>query len=202
MFRKTVLKHVVDINERYIVAGATAESALMFLPSEAVYAELHANFTDVVQSSYRARVWIVSPTTLMATLNTVRAVLKDAQMREQAHLIQDEVRKMLDDVGRLSQRADNLQKHFAQAQNDVSQIITSSTKIGNRAEKIDDMRLEDDDASKARKPVATSASRVAAPFKRRRQRRRVISAGTDAKALTLSVSEGAPPPSASLTPPP
>ena len=81
-------KHITDIRDKYIVPGETAESALLFLPSEAIYAELHANFAGVVDESYRARVWIVSPTTMMATLNTVRAVLKDVQMREQAGEIQ------------------------------------------------------------------------------------------------------------------
>ena len=83
-FKASVLKHIKDIAEKYIIVGETAESALMFLPSEAIYAELHANFPEVVEASYRAKVWIVSPTTLMATLNTVRAILKDAKMREQA----------------------------------------------------------------------------------------------------------------------
>lgn len=76
VFRASVLRHIKDISEKYIIPGETAESALMFLPSESIYAELHSNFTDVVEVSYRSKVWIVSPTTLMATLNTVRAVLK------------------------------------------------------------------------------------------------------------------------------
>ena len=84
----------------------------MFLPREAVYAELHANFRDVVEESYRARVWIVSPTTLMATLNTVRAILKDVRMREQAGVIQAEMRKLLEDVRRLDDRVGKLQRHF------------------------------------------------------------------------------------------
>ena len=97
-FAADVRKHVLDIAERYIVPGETAESALMFLPSEAVYAELHANFANVIEDSFRRRVWIVSPSTLWATLHTVRAVLKDVHMREQAGLIQAEVLKMLEDV--------------------------------------------------------------------------------------------------------
>ena len=104
-FRADILRHVTEISAKYIVPGETAESALMFLPSEAVYAELHANFTEVVEKSYRLRVWIVSPTTLMATLNTVRAVLKDARMREQAGVIQKEVLTMLDNVRRLDGQA-------------------------------------------------------------------------------------------------
>jgi DNA recombination protein RmuC len=143
-FTADVLKHVRDIAERYIVPGETAESALMFLPSEAVYAELHANFADVVDKSYKARVWIVSPTTLMATLNTVRAVLKDARMREQAGLIQKEVMTMLEDLKRLDQRVANLQKHFEQASEDVRQIRISADKVAGRGERIGEMELDED----------------------------------------------------------
>jgi DNA recombination protein RmuC len=143
-FRGAIRKHVTDIRERYVVAGETADSALMFLPSEAVYAELHASFLDAVEQSYRARVWIVSPTTLMATLNTVRAVLKDARMREQAGVIQVEVQKLLDDVGRLDKRVDNLGKHFDQAAKDIREIVTSSGKIQRRAERIEEVQIEDD----------------------------------------------------------
>ena len=117
-----VLKHVKDISEKYIIPGETAESALMFLPSEAVYAELHANLADVVEKSWKSKVWIVSPTTLMATLNTVRAVLKDAQMREQAHVIQKEVSLMLTDVERLDGRVGKLETHFRQAEEDIRHI--------------------------------------------------------------------------------
>ena len=140
-FRRDILKHVRDIAERYIVPGETAESALMFLPSEAIYAELHANFTELVQQSYRARVWIVSPTTLMATLNTVRAVLQDANMRRQAEVIQREVHKMLEDVTRLDDRARKLQRHFRQAGEDLDQILISTDKIGRRGGAIVDIGL-------------------------------------------------------------
>ena len=117
-----MLKHIKDISEKYIIPGETAESALMFLPSEAIYAELHANFTDVVEVSYRSKVWIVSPTTLMATLNTVRAVLKDAKMREQAGVIQKEVGTLVEDIGRLDSRIESLSKHFKQANEDVDNL--------------------------------------------------------------------------------
>ena len=143
-FRASVLKHIKDISEKYIVAGETAESALMFLPSEAVYAELHANFTDVVEASYRSKVWIVSPTTLMATLNTVRAVLKDAKMREQAGVIQKEVGTLIEDVARLDSRIDSLSKHFKLANEDVDGIRISSGKIGRRIQKIEDLELGED----------------------------------------------------------
>ena len=140
-FKASVLKHIKDISEKYIIPGETAESALMFLPSESVYAELHANFVDVVEASYRAKVWIVSPTTLMATLNTVRAVLKDARMREQAGVIQKEVGILIEDIGRLDDRIDSLSKHFDQASKDIGDIKISSGKISRRIEKIEDIEL-------------------------------------------------------------
>jgi len=140
-FSADVTKHVRDISEKYIVPGETAESALMFLPSEAVYAELHANFRNVIEESFRRRVWIVSPTTLMATLNTVRAVLKDARMREQAGVIQAEVQKLLDDMGRLDDRVAKLNRHFDQTAEDIRQIRISTDKVTKRAERIDEIQL-------------------------------------------------------------
>lgn len=145
-FATAILKHVRDIAEKYIVPGETAESALMFLPSEAIYAELHANFPDVVEKSFRAKVWIVSPTTLMATLNTVRAVLKDARMREQAGVIQKEVRTLLDDIERLDTRVTALDKHFTQAAEDIRQIRISTDKVVKRADRIEAVQLGDDPA--------------------------------------------------------
>ena len=136
-------KHVRDIAEKYIVPGETAESALMFLPSEAVYAELHASFREVIEESYRARVWIVSPTTLMATLNTVRAILKDVRMREQAGLIQTEVQTMLKDVARLDGRVGKLQNHFDQANEDLRQIRISTEKISRRGTQIAEVEIEE-----------------------------------------------------------
>ena len=140
-FRASVLKHIKDIAEKYIVVGETAESALMFLPAESIYAELYTNFTDVVEASYRAKVWIVSPTTLMATLNTVRAVLKDATMREQAGVIQKEVGTLIDDISRLDERIENLSKHFEMASKDIGDIRVSSGKISRRIDKIQELEL-------------------------------------------------------------
>ena len=139
-----VLKHVRDIADKYIVAGETAEMALMFLPSEAVYAELHANLPDVMEKTHRERVWIVSPTTLMATLNTMRAILKDVQMREQAGVIQDEVLRLLKDVVRLDDRVGKLQRHFEQATEDIRGIRISTEKVVNRAERIEELEIDDD----------------------------------------------------------
>jgi len=159
-FAAAVRKHIQDIATRYIVPGETAESALMFLPSEAVYAELHANFRDVVEEAFRARVWIVSPTTLMATLNTVRAILKDVRMREQAGVIQSEVQKLLKDVTRLDERAGKLQRHFEQASEDVRQIRISTEKVTKRGERIIDLQLEEHETTAADSLVAPDAARL------------------------------------------
>jgi DNA recombination protein RmuC len=140
-FQQAIRKHIADIRDKYIVPGETAESALMFLPSEAVYAELHANFTGLVEESYRARVWIVSPTTMMATLNTVRAVLKDVRMREQAGEIQKMVGMILADVKRLDDRVDNLKRHFSQTEKDLRDIDISTTQITKRGQRILDVDL-------------------------------------------------------------
>ena len=113
----------------------------MFLPSEAVYAELHANFTGLVEESYRARVWIVSPTTMMATLNTVRAVLKDVRMREQAGEIQKTVGLMLGTCGGCDERVDKLKSHFAQTEKDLRDIDTSADRITKRGQRILDVDL-------------------------------------------------------------
>lgn len=145
VFAADILKHVDHISTRYIIPHETAESALMFLPSEAVYAELYANFPHVVEKSYRKKVWIVSPTTLMATLNTVRAILMDVKMREQAGLIQKEVGILLEDVARLGDRVDSLTKHFDQAEGDLKDIRTSAGKIGKRGKRIENVKLDDDE---------------------------------------------------------
>ena len=136
--------HVKDIQDKYIIAGTTAESACLFLPSEAVYAELHANMPDVIEASYKARVWIVSPTTMMATLNTVRAVLRDARLREQTAIIQAEMLKLLEDVSRLDTRVDNLNRHFSQVQKDISEIQTSTTRITKRSHKITELDVSEE----------------------------------------------------------
>jgi len=144
-FAADILKHVTNISERYIIPHETADSALMFLPSETVYAELYANFPQVVEKSYRLKVWIVSPTTLMATLNTVRAILMDVKMREQAGLIQKEVLVLMEDILRLDQRVAALANHFSQARRDVEGIQTSTKKITSRGKKIHNVQLEEEE---------------------------------------------------------
>ena len=141
----SVRGHVKDIQAKYIIAGSTAESACLFLPSEAVYAELHANLPDVIDASYKARVWIVSPTTMMATLNTVRAVLRDARLREQTAIIQSEMLKLIEDVSRLDARVENLNRHFSQVQKDISEIQTSTSRISKRSHRITELEVTEDE---------------------------------------------------------
>ncbi len=141
--RTSVKKHIKDISEKYILDGETADGALMFLPSEAVYAELHANFPELVRDGFSARVWIVSPTTCMATLNTMRAILKDARMREQAGAIRRELGLLFSDVDRLGTRVENLDRHFNQAAKDISDIKISADKAGRRAKRLDNFDFEE-----------------------------------------------------------
>ena len=141
--RTAVKKHIKDISDKYIIEGETADGALMFLPSEAVYAELHANFSELVREGFSARVWIVSPTTCMATLNTMRAILKDARMREQAGAIRRELGLLYQDVDRLGTRVENLDRHFAQAAKDVTEIKISADKAGKRARRLDNFDFEE-----------------------------------------------------------
>ncbi len=141
--RIAVRAHIRAIAERYIVEGETADGALMFLPSEAVYAELHANFPEVVREGFAVKVWIVSPTTCMATLNTMRAVLKDARMREQAGAIRKELALLYADVDRLGVRVESLDRHFGQAAKDIEDIKVSSEKAGKRARRLDNFDFEE-----------------------------------------------------------
>jgi DNA recombination protein RmuC len=141
--RTAVRTHIRAIAEKYILEGETADGALMFLPSEAVYAELHANFPDLVREGFAVKVWIVSPTTCMATLNTMRAVLKDARMREQAGAIRKELALLYSDVDRLGTRVENLDRHFGQAAKDIEEIKISSDKATKRARRLDNFDFEE-----------------------------------------------------------
>ena len=135
--------HIKAISERYIIEGETADGAVMFLPSEAVYAELHARLPEVVRAGFDARVWIVSPTTCMATLNTMRAVLKDARMREQAGEIRKALKQLHRDVEIIGERAGKLETHLRQAGDDVDGILTASARAGKRAERLDNFDFEE-----------------------------------------------------------
>jgi len=145
-------KHIKDIADKYVAQSidgttSTAENALMFIPSEAVYGELHAHHPSVIAESHKRKVYLVSPTTLMATLTTVRAILRDVEMRKQASVIQEEVAILLKDVGRLDERVANLDRHFDQAARDIEQIKTSSNKIVNRGDRIESLDLGDHDTT-------------------------------------------------------
>ncbi|MGL4196979.1 MAG: DNA recombination protein RmuC [Allorhizobium sp.] len=152
-FRRDMEVHIRDISEKYLIAGETQDMAFLFVPSESIFAEIHENFEGVVQKAHRQKVVIVSPSLLMLSIQVIQAVLKDQRMREQAHLIQGEVIRLMEDLSRLDDRTRKLQSHFLAAQKDVEMIITSSDKLAKRGAKIEAMefetpggRAEDDDA--------------------------------------------------------
>lgn len=139
--RADTLKHVRDIAEKYICPGVTQDIAMMFVPSESLYADIHEHFEDIVQKAHRAHVMIVSPSLLMMAIQLVQTLARDRQMQAQARVIQREVRALLDDVRRLAERAGKLDIHFRQAQEDVSQLMTSMDKISRRGAKIDQLEF-------------------------------------------------------------
>lgn len=139
--RRDVGAHVKDIAGKYLIAGETHESAIMFVPSEAIYADLYEHFEDVIQKAHRERVVIASPNVLMLLIQTLQAVFKDARMREQAHLIKIEVVRLLDDVGRLKDRVLDLNRHFGQAAGDLEKLGLSADKITKRGHRIEQLDL-------------------------------------------------------------
>ncbi|WP_274426986.1 DNA recombination protein RmuC [Chelativorans sp. YIM 93263] len=140
-FRRDIEVHIKAISEKYLINGETQDTAFMFVPSESIFAEIHENFEALVQRAHRARVVIVSPSLLMLSIQVIQAVLKDARMREQAHLIQGEVTKLMLDVVRLDDRVRKLQNHFQQANKDIDLILTSADKVTKRGEKIEALEL-------------------------------------------------------------
>ena len=144
--RTDVLKHVGDIAEKYLVPGETQDTALMFVPSESVYAEIHDGFDDVIQKAYRARVVLVSPSLLMLAIQVMQQILRDARMRDAADLIRTEVLNLGDDLGRLRERVVKLQKHFSDVNEDVRQILISADKIEKRAGRIEELDFSKQDA--------------------------------------------------------
>jgi DNA recombination protein RmuC len=144
-FRLDIKKHIKDIAEKYIIENETADGAIMFIPAEAVFAEIHAHQPQLVDEAQRARVWMVSPTTLMAVLTTARAVLKDSATRKQVHVIQDHLVSLAKDFDRFRKRMDNLSKHIQQANRDVEDVHISATKISSRFEKIEKVELKEED---------------------------------------------------------
>jgi|GEM_PF-472762 len=142
MFKADVKKHVDAIASKYIIPGVTSDGAMMFVPAEAVFAEIHARHRDVVEHAQRQHVWIVSPTTLMAVLNTVRAVLKDVETRKQVHIIQDQLGKLGKEFGRFDERMKKLAEHIRMANKDVDEVAITSRKISDRFQSIERVELE------------------------------------------------------------
>lgn len=153
--RQDITKHVTDISEKYLIPGETQDTALMFVPSESVYAEIHDGFDDIIQKAYRARVVLVSPSLLMLAIQVMQQVLKDARMRDAADEVRTEVMHMMGDVERLRDRVSRLGSHFDQVNEDVRQVLISVNKIGKRAVKIEDLDFSTD------APAADDASRAA-----------------------------------------
>jgi DNA recombination protein RmuC len=153
--------HIKDISDKYLISGETQDMALMFVPSEGIYADLNEHFDDVMQRAFRARVLIVSPSLLMLAVQVVQGLLKDERMREEAQVIQKEVAMLLGDVTRLTDRVANLQKHFAQASDDLIQIQTSSDKIAKRSGRIESLEFEDRPAQPALGPLTSKGSMAA-----------------------------------------
>jgi len=145
-FKKDIKKHVGDIANKYIIPGETSDGAVMFIPAEAIFAEIHSHHYELVEEAQRARVWLVSPTTLMAVLTTARAVLKDSATRKQVHLIQDHLVALSKDFSRFQVRMDSLSRHIEQASKDVDDVNTSAKKISSRFEKIERVEMLDDTA--------------------------------------------------------
>ena len=140
-FKQDIKKHIQDIAKKYILPGETADGAMMFIPAEAIFAEIHANFSELVEYAHQQRIWLVSPTTMMAILTTARAVLKDAATRKQVHIIQEHLVALSKDFERFQSRMDNLSKHINQAQQDVEEVHRSSQKISNRFGKIEKVEV-------------------------------------------------------------
>jgi DNA recombination protein RmuC len=145
--RIDVGRHVDAMAERYFLPGETQDTAILFVPSEAIFADLAEHFSDLVQKAHRARIVICAPNMLMLAVQTMQAILKDVKMREQAHLIQREVTRLMEDMGRLRERVLDLQRHFGQANEDIEKILTSSERIAARGNKIESLEFEGDGAN-------------------------------------------------------
>ncbi len=140
-FRTDIKKHIRDIANKYIISGETADGAVMFIPAEAVFAEIHASYPDLVEKAHQSRVWLVSPTTMMAILTTARAVLKDAATRKQVHIIREHLNMLSKDFDRFQKRMDNLSRHINMAYEGIAEVQKSSKKITGRFHKIEKVEI-------------------------------------------------------------
>jgi DNA recombination protein RmuC len=170
--RVDVARHVDAMAERYFLPGETQDTAILFVPSEAIYADLAEHFSDLVQKAHRARIVICAPNMLMLAVQTMQAILKDVKMREQAHLIQREVSRLMEDMGRLRERVLDLQRHFGQANDDIEKILTSSERIASRGHKIENLEFEGDGANGASGVENGRVTPLAAPSPRADEERR------------------------------
>ena len=152
-FRRDTLKHVSDIAERYLITGETQDVAMMFIPSESIFADFHERFGDVAEKAVRARVMVVSPSLLMLSVQLAMSMMRDQRMREQAHLIQIEVGKMMEDVARLGERVKKLQTHFAQANGDIEDILKSTRGVFSHGTKIAQVEFSGDEEAARVKPA-------------------------------------------------
>jgi DNA recombination protein RmuC len=149
-FKLDLRKHIDDIANKYIIPGETSDGAVLFLPAEAVFAEIHARHRDLVDYAQNKRVWITSPTTLMAVLTTAQSVIRSVETRKQIHIIKDELHKLGADFGRFQSRMDNLARHIEQAKNDVDDVHVSSRKISERFARIERVELDSPEQPKLR----------------------------------------------------
>ena len=148
LVRLHITKHLDDISEKYFISGETQDTAIMFIPSERIYADLNTSFPDLIQKAYRSRIIIAAPNMLMLAVQTIQSIMKDVQMREAAGLIKKEVSYLMEDIQRLNERVLNLQRHFGQANKDMEQIIISSEKISSRGQKIDTLDFKQNTSPK------------------------------------------------------
>lgn len=160
-FRRDLEVHIKAISEKYLINGETQDTAFLFVPSESIFAEIHENFESIVHRAHRARIVIVSPSLLMLSIQVIQAILKDASMREQAHLIQGEVIRLMEDVSRLDDRVRKLQTHFGQASKDIDDILVSSSKVTKRGQKIEALEFGTSGAESAEAPIPAAAVRSA-----------------------------------------
>ncbi|ASY55021.1 MULTISPECIES: DNA recombination protein RmuC [Sinorhizobium] len=159
-FRRDMEVHIRDIASKYLLAGETQETAFLFVPSESIFAEIHEHFEATVQKAHRQRIVIVSPSLLLLSIQVIQSILKDARMREQAHLIQGEVVRLMEDLSRLDERVRKLQGHFAMTQKDVEDILISSDKLTRRGAKIEALELEAAPANHGAREPADKSERA------------------------------------------
>ncbi len=174
--RTDVTHHIEAMAQRYLIVGETQDTAILFVPSESIYADLAEHFSDLVQKAHRARIVICAPNMLMLAVQTMQTILKDVQMREQAHLIQGEVAKLVEDMGRFRDRVLDLQRHFGQSNADIEKIVISSEKIAARGHKIENLEFEETATTEIAQQngSAQSPAPTAAPAPRPREGARIV----------------------------